>query len=431
VAALSKTLELPQSGPTGSELTHLEGGLSGRRYEAAQLIGVDPSDGKPLLARYDLDAAARTLTPSGLAARSTGGLWRWHELLPVRSWEFVTYMGEGSTPLQRARRLGAGFGLANLFLKRESLNPTGSFKARGMAVAVSRASELGAQRLVAPSAGNAGGAMAAYASAAGVRATVVMPSDAPSANALEVLIAGADLVRLDGLISDCARLARAIADRLGAFELSTLKEPYRVEGKKTMGFELAEQFGWRLPDAIVYPTGGGTGLVGMWKAFDELEAMGLISRERPRMFAVQAEGCAPIVRAFDQGSRFADPWPEASTEAAGLRVPGAIGDFLILDCLRASGGAAVAVPEAELRRTQARVARSEGGFVSLETAAAVAALPHLVEARRIDKNDRVVLFDTGAGFKSEPPAGMKLPASVPADPSHWDDVVERLAFENT
>ena len=430
MAALSQTVELAQDGPTDSALTHLEGGLSGHRYEADRLIGVDPSDGKPLLARYDLRVAARTLTPAALAARGAGGLWRWHELLPVRSWEHVTYMGEGSTPLQRAGRLGAAFGLANLSLKRESLNPTGSFKARGMAVAVGRARELGAKRVVAPSAGNAGGAMAAYAAAAGLRATVVMPADAPSVNALEVLIAGADLILLDGLISDCARLARAIADRLDAFDLSTLKEPYRVEGKKTMGLEVAEQSGWRLPDAIVYPTGGGTGLVGMWKAFDELEAMGLIGRERPRMFAVQTEGCAPIVRAFDQGSRFADPWLDASTAAAGLRVPGAIGDFLILDCLRASGGAAVAVPEADLRATQARVARSEAGFVSLETAAALAALPYLVEARRLDRNERVVLFDTSAGFKSEPPAGMRLPAVVPADPSRWDEVVERLAFEN-
>jgi len=427
VAALSKIVELPQSGPTGSTLSHLEGGLSGRRYEPDRLIGVDPSDGKPLLARYDLEAAARTISLDRIAQRSAGGLWRWHELLPVRSWEFVTHLGEGSTPLQRAQRLGDRFRLPNLFLKRESLNPTGSFKARGMAVAVSRARELGAKRLVAPSAGNAGGAMAAYAAAAGLRSTVVMPADAPAANALEVLIAGADLVRMDGLISDCARLAGAIADRLGAFDLSTLKEPYRVEGKKTMGFELAEDFGWSLPDAIVYPTGGGTGLVGMWKAFDELEAIGLIGRERPRMFAVQMEGCAPIVRAFDKGLRFADPWPDASTEAAGLRVPGAIGDFLILDCLRASGGAAVAVPEAELRPMQAIVGRSDGGFVSLETAAAVAALPYLVEAGRLDPKERVVLFDTGAGFKSEPPAGMKFPAVVPADPGRWDDVLERLA----
>jgi len=426
VAALSQDAELPTSGPTGSALSHLEGGLSGRRYEPDELIGVDPSDGKPLLARYDLGAAGKTLTAATLGARPAGGLWRWRELLPLRRWEFIAYMGEGSTPLQRADRLAAGFGLANLFLKRESLNPTGSFKARGMAVAVSRARELGAKRLVAPSAGNAAGAMAAYASAAGLRATVVMPADAPAANQVEVLVAGADLVLMDGLISDCARLARVVADRLEAFDLSTLKEPYRVEGKKTMGFELAEQFGWRLPDAVVYPTGGGTGLVGMWKAFDELEAMGLIGSARPRMFAVQAEGCAPIVRAFDQGSRFADPWSDAATEAAGLRVPGAIGDFLILDCLRASGGAAVAVSEADLRPTQARLARSGAGFASLETAAAVAALPQLLESRRLEPNDRVVLFDTGAGFKSEPPP-IDPPAPVSADPSGWDAVVEGLA----
>jgi len=418
---------LPSAGPTGSVLRELEGSLSGSRHQADALIGVDPTDGRPLLARYDLRAAAVSLSGSSLAGRRGGGLWRWRELLPVRDWRHVATLGEGGCPLLPAPRLAAALGLGDLRLKAESLNPTGSFKARGMAVAVSRAAELGARHLVAPSAGNAGGALAAYAARAGLRATVVMPADAPAANALEVLIAGADLVRMDGLISDCARLARVIADRLGAFDLSTLKEPYRVEGKKTMGFELAEDFGWRLPDAIVYPTGGGTGLVGMWKAFDELEAIGLIGREGPRMFAVQMEGCAPIVRAFDKGLRSADPWPDASTEAAGLRVPGAIGDFLILDCLRASGGAAVAVPEAELRPMQAMVGRSDGGFVSLETAAAVAALPYLVEAGRLDPKERVVLFDTGAGFKSEPPAGMKFPAVVPADPGRWDDVLERLA----
>jgi threonine synthase len=420
------SLNLPDSGPTGSTLAYLQGGLSEHRYEADQLMGVDPSDGKPLLARYDLVAAGKTVTRAGLAQRPIGGLWRWHELLPVRRWESVVYMGEGATPLQRASRLGSRLGLPNLFLKRESLNPTGSFKARGMAVAVSRALELGASRLVAPSAGNAAGAMAAYAAAAGMRATVVMPADAPSANQVEVLVTGADLILLDGVISDCARLARLIADRLGAFDLSTLKEPYRVEGKKTMGFELAEQFSWRLPGAIIYPTGGGTGLVGMWKAFDELQEMRLIGPERPRMFAVQAEGCAPIVRAFDEGQRFARSWQQPSTAAAGLRVPGAIGDFLILDCLRASGGAGIAVPEAELRPTQAMLASAGAGFVSLETAAAVASIPYLLEARRLDLSDEVVIFDTGAGFKSEPPSGLRFPVPVADDPTGWDEVVARL-----
>jgi len=415
-------LELPDRGPTGSTLISLQGGLSERTYEAEQLIGVDPADGKPLLARYDLAAASTSMTVANLADRRAGGLWRWRELLPVRSWEFVNYMGEGSTPLQRSRGVATMTGLTNVLVKRESLNPTGSFKARGMAVAVSRAVELGAKRLVAPSAGNAAGALAAYAAAAGVPAILIMPTDAPMANQVEVLAAGGDLVLLDGLISDCARLGRVIADQLGAFDLSTLKEPYRVEGKKTMGLELAEQLGWRLPDAIVYPTGGGTGLIGMWKAFDELEALGLIGPERPRMFSVQVEGCAPIVRAFNDGQRFAAPWENATTAAAGLRVPAAIGDFLMLDCIRASKGAAISVPEQELRPTQMRLSSAGLGYASLETAAAVAALQHLLEQRRIDRNDQVVVFDTGAGFKSEPEQ-LTMPVPVANDPARWDEVI--------
>jgi threonine synthase len=417
---------LPAGGSTGSALSHLEGALSGRSYPAGSLIGLDPSDGKPLLARYDLPTAAKTLTRTALAGRTAGGLWRWRELLPVQSWEFVVHMGEGSTPLTPERRLGPQLGLSNLFLKRESLNPTGSFKARGMAVAVSRAVELGARHLVAPSAGNAGGALAAYAAAAGVSATVVMPSDSPAVNQTEVLIAGATLVLVDGLISDCGRLARLMADRLGAFDLSTLKEPYRVEGKKTMGFELAEQLGWRLPDAVVYPTGGGTGLVGMWKAFDELQALGLIGPERPRMFSVQAEGCAPIVRAFEEGKRFAAAWDDATTAAAGIRVPSAVGDFLILDCLRESKGAAIAVPEGELTRMQRWLAAAGAGYLSLETAAAMAAVPMLLEARSIDHGDVVVVFDTGAGFKSEPPRELLSPLRVPNDPDQWEEILPEL-----
>src|SRR5216683_2344211 len=321
---------LPAGGTTNSALSHLDGALSGRTYDADRLIGLDPSDSKPLLARYDLPNAASTLTADTVARRASGGLWRWHELLPVRNWEFVVHMGEGSTPLEPAKRLGAELGLSNLLLKKESINPTGSFKARGMAVAVSRAVELGAIDLVAPSAGNAGGALAAYAAASGVSATVVMPSDSPAVNQAEVMIAGANLILLDGLISDCGRLARLIADRLGAFDMSTLKEPYRVEGKKTLGFELAEDFDWNLPDAVVYPTGGGTGLIGMWKAFDELEQIGWIGPRRPRMVAVQAEGCAPIVRAFHAGVEEATPWENALTGASGLRVPAAVGDRLML-----------------------------------------------------------------------------------------------------
>jgi threonine synthase len=420
------TIGLPTRGVTGSTLSHLEGSLSRRTYDAGHLSGLDPADGKPLLARYDLSNAPSKLTRASLAERTTGGLWRWRELLPVQSWDFVMHMGEGSTPLGRARRLGAKLGLSNLLLKRESLNPTGSFKARGMAVAVSRAAELGVGHLVAPSAGNAGGALAAYAAAAGLRATVVMPSDSPAANQIEVMVAGADLVLLDGLISDCGRLARLIAESLGAFDVSTLKEPYRVEGKKTMGFELAEQLGWRLPDAIVYPTGGGTGLIGMWKAFDELQAIGLIDAARPRMFSVQADGCAPIVRAFEAGQRFAAPWENATTAAAGLRVPSAIGDFLILDCLRESKGAAVGVPEPELPRMQRMLAAAGHGYLSLETAAAVAVLPMLLESRSIDRDEMIVLFDTGAGFKSEPPTDLPNPMRVSNDPDLWDAIISDL-----
>jgi threonine synthase len=386
-------------------------------------MGLDPTDQRPLLARYDLEAAARGLTREAIAARTSGGLWRWRELLPVRRWEFVTFLGEGATPLQPAPRLGQELGLDQLMVKRESLNPTGSFKARGMAVAVSRAVELGAKHLVAPSAGNAGGALAAYAAAAGIRATVVMPADASEANVVEVLATGADLVLLDGLISDCGRLARLICEAMGAFDLSTLKEPYRVEGKKTMGFEIAEQLDWRLPDAIVYPTGGGTGVVGMWKAFDELQTMGFIGDERPRMFCVQADGCAPIVRAFRDGSRFAQAWAGAATAAGGLRVPSAVGDFLVLDAVRQSGGSAVAVPDAEMFTMQKRLGSLGLGYVSLETAAAAVGLQALAEPGLLGRHDSVVLFDTGAGFKSPSPSGFEAPQPVPNDADFWQENV--------
>jgi len=407
-------------------LSHLEGGLSGKTHAADALMGLDPVDQRPLLARYDLPKAATTLTRESVAARRVAGLWRWAELLPVRESRFVTHLGEGDTALQPARGLAAWLGLPRLLVKRESLNPTGSFKARGMAVAVSRAVELGSRHLVAPSAGNAGGALAAYAAAAGVRATVIMPADAPAQNQVEVLATGADLLLLDGLITDCGRLAGVIRDELGAFDLSTLKEPYRVEGKKTMGFELAEQLGWRLPDAVVYPTGGGTGMVGMCKAFDELEALGLIDAERPRMFSVQAEGCAPIVRAFRQGERFAVAWEGASTAAAGLRVPSAVGDFLVLDCIRKSGGSAVAVPEADIVATRSALGRLGLGYASLETAAAAAGLKALVESGLVRASETVVLFDTGAGFKSDPP-DFPAPNTVPNDAGFWKEkVIPRL-----
>jgi threonine synthase len=414
------------TGPTGSCLAGLEGSLSGRTYQADSLIGLDPADGRPLLARYDLGQVAESLDRESLASRRGGGLWRWRELLPVRDWACVATLGEGGCPLLPVPRLGSALGLRDLRLKAESLNPTGSFKARGMAVAVSRAVELGARHLVTPSAGNAGGALAAYAARAGVSATVVMPVDAPAANQDEVVIAGGTLLLLDGLISDCGRLAALLAKELGAFDLSTLKEPYRLEGKKTMGYELAEDLDWELPDVVVYPTGGGTGLVGMWKAFAELEQLGLISSRRPRLVSVQAEGCAPIVRAFAAGERFATLWRGAKTAAAGLRVPGALGDFLILDAIRASGGTALSVTEREIFAMQGLVATRTGLFSGLETAAAVAALPHLLDSGAISAGERVVVFDTGSGFKSPPPARRSGPAPIPNDEAAWPAVVETL-----
>ena len=408
---------------TGSTLTHLEGALSGTNYPADDLMGLDPSDGRPLLARYDLERAARTLTTESLANRRTGGLWRWKELLPVEDAGNIVYLGEGDTPLLSASRLGEVLGVPGLTIKAEGLNPTGSFKARGMAVAVSRAVELGVTAFIAPSAGNAAGALAAYGAAAGTQVTVLTPVDATPANRQEVLVMGARLILVQGLISDCGRISTALADRIGAFDVSTLKEPYRVEGKKTMGFELAEQCGWRLPDVIVYPTGGGTGLVGMWKAFDELEGLGLIGPHRPRMVSVQSEGCAPIVRAFEGGERFAEPWQNARTRASGIRVPSAVGDFLILDALRESGGTAVAVPEGAISEMQLLAGRYGGGYVSPESAAALAAVPMLRERGEVGRDENVVVFDCGIGQKYPPPHDLPDPPTV--DPENLD--IEALA----
>jgi threonine synthase len=403
----------------GSALSHLEGSLSGRRYPADELAGLDPEDGRPLLARYDLEAAARTLTPEALATRRTGGMWRWRELLPVRAPAGAIHLGEGATPLIPAPRLGRALGAPGLELKAEGLNPTGSFKARGMSAAVSRARELGASALVVPSAGNAGGALAAYAAAAGLPATVVVPSDAPAANRVEAAACAARVVLVDGLIDVCGRLAGRIARETGAFDLSTLREPYRAEGKKTLGLELAEDGGWRLPNVVVYPTGGGTGIVGMWKAWEELEAMGLIGAERPRIVSVQAEGCAPLVRAWEAGERFARPWPDARTRAAGIRVPTAVGDFLVLDAVRASGGAVVAVPEEEIDRAQRLAGALGGGYVAPETGAALAAVPVLRERGLAAPDDRVVVFDCGIGHKYPPPPGLPDPPRVEASEVDW------------
>lgn len=387
-----------------STLLYLECPECGRRYEAnrPQTIcaecSASPRGKSPLMARYDLEKASQLLTPQIVSARPRG-LWRWAEILPVTDPAHRLTLGEGDSPLLEAPHLARTLGLARLYIKDESTNPTASFKARGLAVAVARAVELGITDFVIPTAGNAGGALAAYAARAQARAHVFMPKDAPVANQAEVKAFGAELVLVDGLISDAGRLAAEQAKIHGWFDVSTFKEPYRVEGKKTMGLELAEHFGWELPEVVIYPTGGGTGLVGMWKAFAELEAMGWIGPKRPRMVSVQAAGCAPIVRAFEQGQDQAEPWQEAATIASGLRVPAPFADRQILRVLRESQGTALAVSDEDILQAQKQMATEEGIFAAPEGAATLAALEHLLQSGWIQKNERVVLFNTGSGLK--------------------------------
>ena len=391
----------PEASPGGlmrSYLTHLECTSCGKTLTADRLRTVCPDCGKVLYARYDLAAAAKSMTPSALARRPWD-LWRYFEILPVQDRANALTLGEAGTPLLQLRRLGARIGLDRLLAKDEGLNPTGSFKARGLGMAVSRARELGAASVAIPSAGNAGSAMAAYAARAGMPAWVFMPADAPAVMKAECVAYGANVLLVDGLINDAGRIIREAGSDHGWFDVSTLKEPYRAEGKKTMGLGMAEQLGWRVPDVIVYPTGGGTGIVGMWKAFDELEAMGMIGPDRPKMIVVQAEGCAPIVRAFDAGERHAEPWQQASTGAPGLRVPVAIGDYLILDAVRQSGGTALTVTEAELMDGVRLAALHEGLFVSPEAGAAYIATRTLRESGFLRQDDEVVIFSTGSGMK--------------------------------
>jgi threonine synthase len=379
-------------------VTHLECAACAATHEARLLHNLCRECGKPLLVRYDLDRAAASLTKESLRDRSPD-LWRYREVLPVDRDENIVTLGEGFTPLVRALRLGARLGLTNLYIKDEGQNPTQSFKARGMAAAVSMAKELGARKLAVPSAGNAAGALAAYAARAGMEAHIFMPRDTPRANVVECEQTGAHVTLMDGLITDCGAEVGRRKETEGWFDVSTLKEPYRIEGKKTMGYELAEQFEWELPDVIFYPTGGGTGLIGMWKAFDEMQQMGWIGSKRPRMVTVQAAGCAPIVRAFGEGKRFADEFPNAHTTASGLRVPKAIGDFLIIDALRASGGTAIAVSDEELIAATKEIGAAEGIFCAPEGAACLPALRKLLEAGSVQPDDRVVLFNTGSGVK--------------------------------
>jgi threonine synthase len=379
-------------------VTYLECSACSTHHEAGQLHNVCISCGKPLLVRYDLERAGRSLTKKALRARRSD-MWRYREVLPIANDANIIALGEGWTPLLHAQRLGTTLGLKRLYIKDESLNPTQSFKARGMSTAVSMAKELGVTKLAAPSAGNAGGALAAYAASGGLEAYIYMPNDTPRANVVECQQLGANVTLVDGLITDCGAEIAKRKEAAGWFDVSTLKEPYRVEGKKTLGYEVAEQMDWELPDVIVYPTGGGTGLVGMWKAFDEMEELGWIGSRRPRMVSVQSEGCAPIVRAFESGERFAEMFPDAETVASGLRVPKAIGDFLILDALRASNGNAVAVRDADILAAVAEIGASEGLFVAPEGAACVPALRKLLDQKLVEADERIVLFNTGAGIK--------------------------------
>ncbi len=402
----------PDATPTFA--THLECALTGERYPADTVHGLSRA-GKPLLVRYDLDRLAAAVPRARIEARREG-LWRYRELLPVRRAENRISLGEIVTPLIDLPRLAAGRG--RLIVKDEGRLPTGSFKARGLALAVSMARELGLSHLAMPTNGNAGAAMAAYASRAGLRSTVFCPDDTPEVNVNEIALQGGEVWRVNGLIDDCGALVAAGREAVGWFDCSTLKEPYRIEGKKTMGLELAEQMGWRLPDAIFYPTGGGTGLIGMWKAFAELRTLGWLAPEAklPRMVAVQAAGCAPIVRAWEAGEQFAPRWPDAHTVAAGIRVPAAVGDFLIVRAIDESGGFAIAVDDDAILAAVDEVARREGLMLCPEGAATFAAWRRALAERRIGPDDTVVLFNCATGLKYPmPPATRTLDRHSPVD----------------
>ncbi|HEV2965313.1 MAG TPA: threonine synthase [Chthoniobacterales bacterium] len=378
-------------------MTHLDCTACGKKHDRRRLQNLCAACGKPLFAIVDLAAAGRELTREKLSTRERS-LWRYRELLPLPKDVESVSLGEGGTPLLPSKKFGAEVDV-DLWIKDESLNPTQSFKARGMSVAVSMAKYLGAKKLAAPSAGNAGGALAAYAARAGLEAHIFMPRDTPRANIIECREVGAHVTLIDGLITDCgAEIARR-KEKEGWFDLSTLKEPYRIEGKKTLGYEIAEQLNWKLPDVILYPTGGGTGLIGMWKAFDEMQTVGWIDGKRPRMFSIQASGCAPIVHAFEAGEKFAAEFQNAYTVASGLRVPKAIGDFLMLDILRKSNGGAIAIDDEEMIRAVREIGSKEGLFVAPEAAACFVALKRLRVSGKIDIGERVVIFNTGSGIK--------------------------------
>lgn len=382
-----------------SYITHLECHSCGNRFDSEKIQTFCPDCQAPLMVRYDLDSARENLDRDEFRHRPRG-MWRWRELLPVRKPENMINLGEGDTPLLHLANLGSELGLSHLFVKDESLNPTGSFKARGLAAAVSKARELGVKKVIIPTAGNAGGAMAAYAARGGLEAYIFMPKDTPAANIEESRIAGATVILIDGLISEAAGMAGEKARAEGWFDVSTFKEPYRTEGKKIMGYELAESFDWELPDVIIYPTGGGTGLVGMWKAFKEMQAIGWLANSKfPRMVAIQADGCAPVVKAFRENAPFCDFWRDAQTIASGLRVPKSFADQLILSDLRKSNGNAVAVSDEMIIEAQKYLAYKEGIFAAPEGAATLAGLQKLIMEGWISPDERIVLFNTGTGLK--------------------------------
>jgi threonine synthase len=378
-------------------VTHLECSMTGERYEPGELHNLSRA-GRPLLVRYDLEGVAASLSRDALAGRAHD-MWRWRELLPVRDPANIVSLGEAATPIVSLDRVGARLGIRELLVKDEGRLPTGSFKARGLVMAVAMAKELGVTKIAMPTNGNAGAALAAYASRAGIETVVLCPADTPEINVREIAAQGARVYRVDGLIDECGAIVGEGARQGHWFDFSTLKEPYRIEGKKTMGLELTEQLGWEVPDVIFYPTGGGTGLIGMWKAFAELEAIGLIGPKRPRMVAVQAEGCAPMVRAWERGQEHAERWEDAHTIAAGIRVPKAVGDFLILRAVRESGGFAIAVSDAALTAAVDEAARQDGLLLCPEGGATLAACQAAFERGLIDADERVVLFNCATGLK--------------------------------
>ena len=378
-------------------VTHLECAMSGERYEAGVLHNLSRA-GKPLLVRYDLSGVRNALNKDALALRPAD-LWRYREVLPVRRLADIVSLGEAVTPLIRLRKLAAMLGSGEILVKDEGRLPTGSFKARGLVMAVSMGKALGVTHMAMPTNGNAGAALAAYATRAGIRSTIFCPEDTPEVNVSEIALQGATVYRVNGLIDDCGKIVAEGKAKVGWFDVSTLKEPYRIEGKKTMGLELAEQLGWDVPDVIFYPTGGGTGLIGMWKAFAELEAIGFIGKRRPRMVAVQAAGCAPMVRAYDAGEETAPRWENAQTIASGIRVPQAIGDFLILRAVRESKGFAIAVPDEKILTALDEVAKTEGLLLCPEGAATYAAYKESLVEGRVTRQERVVLFNCASGLK--------------------------------